>query len=414
MISHQLNAATRPLIAIDEAMERLLSSCKPVSCQRIALGESVGRVLAESAISDRPSPAFDASAMDGITIRLADLPELSTGGLPISGEAAIGMPVRLLQAGTAMYIFTGGPVPDGAQVVIKREELEEQENTVRFLGDPGSISVGQHIRRMGENCQSGTEIAHAGDLVTPAMIGTLSSFGVNQPLVRRKVRVVILVTGDEIDPDGQNPDRTRLRDSNGPAIEAMLALCPWIEIVERKTVLDHPNALRAAIESAIEQADCVLSTGGVSMGDHDWVPEIVESLGAEELFHRLAIKPGKPVFAATVSDSKLYLGLPGNPVSALITARRVAIPALSALAGFAHDSRSGANATVTAANPDQIKAHPLTRFLLCNRNGCDRVEVICGKGSGDSVSSARSDGFIEVPPSATGDGDYNFYSWDCR
>lgn len=403
-------ANTLPLTALDDAIDALLGALEPVGTQRINLGSAAGRVLAEAVCADRPSPPVDVSAMDGIAIRMADLTTLTTQGLAIDGEATIGGRVRQLAPGTAMRIFTGGPVPAGADAVVQRELLDESTARVRLRANTDSIQPGQHIRRAGEHAAVGDVIAPAGACLTPAVIGALASVGASSPLVRRRVRVAVLATGDELTDHTRTPAPTGLRDSNSPAIAALLTQHPWIACRSIQRVHDHKQQLASALRTALESADCVITSGGVSMGDHDHVPGVVRSLGGRVLFHRLAIKPGKPIFAAMCPERRLFLGLPGNAVSALVTARRIALPALAALAGA--PSRSvGPHARLTLDTPNTVPSAQLTRFLLVQRVGLDHARTTSHRSSGDLPAAARSDGLLEIPQATPGPGPFSYYAW---
>ncbi len=411
MIGRSIEAQPMPL---DRALPLLRRAAAAVACERVGLADAAGRVLAETILADRDSPPVDVSAMDGVAIRAADAARLAGGGFPIAGESVIGGDILRLPEGRAMWIFTGGPLPSGADAVVKREWLIESEDTVRLQASVAAddIASGAHIRRAGENARAGDRIADAGRIITPALLGAMASVGAAKPLVRRRVRIAVLVTGDELVDPASTPARTGLRDTNGPALESMLGGREWIEVVSVDRARDNAESLRGLIADAAQTADCVLTTGGVSMGDHDHVPAVVQSLGARVVFHRLAIKPGKPVFAAILPGGALVLGLPGNPVSVLVTARRIGLPALAALGG-APVASVGPEARVALETP-LTRPAPLTQFPIVERTGVDRVRLVPSKGSGDLPASARSDGFVEIPPDSMGDGDVAFYSWGGR
>jgi molybdopterin molybdotransferase len=404
-------AETTPLLALDAALDTLLGRLEPVGVERVELSHAAGRILAEDVRADRPSPPVDVSAMDGVAIHLCDAHTLASDGLSIAGEASIGAPVCSLPVGTAMRIFTGGPVPTGADVVVMRESLIEADTIVRLRESADRIRLHQHIRFAGENAICGDMIARAGSRITPAVIGALASVGAGSPLVQKRVRVAIIVTGDELVSVAQTPTPTGLRDSNGPAVASLLAQRSWINVVSVERVRDQKSELAAALRQAMQSADCVITTGGVSMGDHDHVPDVVESLGGREVFHRIAIKPGKPIFAATLPENRLFIGLPGNAVSALVTARRIALPALAAIAG-APSQCVGPDARVTIADDGHdMGTNSRTRFLLVERVGPDQVRLLKHKGSGDLPAAANSDGFVEIPQGSEGVGPFDYYAW---
>lgn len=402
-----------PLQSLETALASLLGRLTPVDTERVGLDASRGRVLAEDVRADRPSPPVDVSAMDGVAVRAADGAMLAGAGLPVASEAGIGKSVSDLPPGCGMKIFTGGPVPRGAGFVVQREWLVEEKDTVRLCAqvDGSALRPGMHIRRAGENARAGDTIAQRDRIITPAIVAALAGVGAVRPLVRRRVRVALLVTGEELVDAAVAPTPTGLRDSNGPSVAAMLADRAWIDVVSPDRVHDDPVAMREAIAAAANNADCVVTTGGVSMGDHDHVPGAVAALGGETVFHRLAIKPGKPVFAAMIDD-RLLLGLPGNGVSALVMSRRVALPALARLAG-APDRCARPDACVTMNDPN-TRRRDLTHFRLVERTGPDAATFTDNKGSGDVFGAARADGFVEIPPGCATAGPFDFYAWGTR
>ena len=399
------------LAPLGPSLDRLLDRLSPVDAERVTLDAARGRMLAEDVRADRPSPPVDVSAMDGVAVRVADLAALTGAGLPIAGEAAIGAPVRELPPERAMWIFTGGPVPLGADLVVQREWLIESADNVQLRADidQNRLLPGLHIRSAGENARAGATVASAEQLITPALVAALASVGATRPLVRRRVRLAILVTGDELVDAACAPSPTGIRDSNGPSIASMLDARMWIDVTVVERVRDEPGAIRDAIANAAERADCVITTGGVSMGDHDHVPGAVAELDGETVFHRLAIKPGKPVFAATLPDHRLCLGLPGNGVSALVTARRIALPAIARLAG-APDRAIAPDARLTMREPN-ARLIAMTHFRLVERTGPDSAAFTENKGSGDVMAAAGSDGFVEVPPGCATAGPFDFFTW---
>lgn len=398
-----------PLMPLHDALAALTGRLAPTPAQRTRLPEAVGGVLAEDIRADRPSPPADVSAMDGYAVRTGDSAILARDGLPISGEVETGAPVMGLPSGAAMRIFTGGAVPLGADAVVKREDTIESPERVLLGPASALISKGMNIRRVGENARAGDLIVSSGAIVSPSVTAALASFGVTRPMIRRRVRVSILVTGDEVGDASDSITATRIRDSNGPMLTAMLGGLGWIHIVRVGRVADDPVALREALGAALDDADCVFTSGGVSMGDHDHVPAIAASLGGDTVFHRLSIKPGKPVFSAVFEGGRALLGLPGNPVSALVTARVIGLPALATLAG-APSIAVGPSARCTAVNPE-TRALSMTRFVLAERVGADRVRLIAGKGSGDVAALARSHGVAQIPSGDTGAGPFDYYSW---
>ena len=235
----------------------------------------------------------------------------------------------------------------------------------------------------------------------------LSLFGLSTVTVHRKVRTAIITTGDEILPADASPKPWQLRDSNGPALAAFLAHKAWLNPAPPAHADDTPELIRTAIEHALAQADLLFLTGGVSMGDRDYVPAILRELGANILFHKLPQRPGKPALAAVMPDGQIVLALPGNPVAVSVTARRLGAPVLRSLAGI---TAAQPDRLVSLDNPDgkslKLYWHRLVRLLPSGS-----AQLVNTMGSGDIVSAAQADGFIEVPPGDAGNNAYPFHPW---
>jgi molybdopterin molybdotransferase len=394
-------AQTGELAAPSEAMRRLCQRIVPVDAEAVPLETACGRVLAERVVADRASPACDVSAMDGYAIRLCD----TVGEVQVAGEVTSGSEPRPLPPGHAMRIFTGGAVPRGAELVVPREQVDESPDRIVFR-DPRRQASGANIRRVGENLRAGDVVVRAGDVVSPATVASLATFGIVRPAVHRRVRVGVIVTGNELLAVDTCPSPWQLRDSNGPALRAMLAV-PWIELLPIEHAADDMEILCDRVGRLLAVADVLLLTGGVSMGDFDFVPAAVEAAGASVVFHKAAIRPGKPMLGAVTSDGCPILGLPGNPVSTLVTARRWASVALRRRAGFAEDDPAAPRVWTRGGGEQRL---PLWWYRPVRLTE-DGAEVVATRGSGDAPSLAASDGFIEVPPMECGDAPRSFFPW---
>jgi molybdopterin molybdotransferase len=366
--------------------------------------------LAQDIIADRPSPSVDVSAMDGYAVRLADL---ARGTLQVSSEVRIGSRPPALAEGMAVKIVTGGAVPPGAEAVIKREDVREREGPVGAEIDVPAHTVhalrpGVNIRRRGENIGEGQVVASACVEVTPPVAAALACFGVAGPLVRRKVRVGVLVTGDELVGHDESPNEFQLRDSNGMTLAAILLRPAWIHVEAIARCKDDPNSLYDALKTLLNSCDAVILSGGVSMGDRDFIPVTIARAGAQKIFHRVPQRPGRPVLGA-IKDGKPILALPGNPVSVMVTARRMVVPVLGALAGLSIAPAFATPARLTNADDKSIELwwqRPVRRAQALGE-----VELLPTMGSGDIPALAQSDGFIELPPHAKGPGPWPFYAW---
>lgn len=389
---------------ITASLSRLADLLEPVAFESRFIHDSAGHVLAEPLLADRDSPPIDVSAMDGYAIRLADL---RGDSLKVVGTAAAGSPPVELHPQTAVRIFTGAPVPSTAEVVVRREDTELVGDQVSFRVRSNELRYGQNIRRRGENIKSGQRLLSKGTLLSAAPMSAVATFGRSELSVFSRVRVSILNTGDELIPPGEAAQPWQIRDSNGLVLETLLRQQSWLNIIHRHSVGDKMESLVAALNTQLAQSDAVLLTGGVSMGDYDFVPEAILQCGGKIIFHRLPIRPGKPILGAIGSKGQLIIGLPGNPVSVAVTAKRLAMPLLKKIAGFTKENPA---LFLPISNPDS-QLLDLIWYRLVKLVGDGNVELLDSRGSGDLVSLAMSDGFIEVPAGQSGVGPWKYFSW---
>jgi len=383
-----------------------------------------GRILAESIVADRDSPPFDTSAMDGYAVRLDDLRRGAGAALPVVGESRIGCePPEMPTAGGAVRIVTGAPVPPGAEAVARREDVEERAGERASADDIASITLlpaavrlaaGANIRRRGENARAGASLLDAGTILTASAIGTLASVGCAQPRVKARLRVAVIVTGDElVDPEVM-PGPFQIRDSNGATMATTLSGQAWLAVEAPMRVKDQDGSLAVALRSGLSECDAVILSGGVSMGHRDPVRAAIEGIGAEVVFHGLPQRPGKPMLGAVLREDRSrehravpILALPGNPLSAMVTARRIVTPILAACAGASEAPRAPRIAVI---NPDEAIID-LWWHRLVRLSGSGDAELIDGRGSGDIAAGGRSDGFIEVPPRTRAQGSFPYFQW---
>ncbi len=391
-----------------EAVEMMVGRLGGRVCavERVRLSEAVGRVLRADVVSDRQSPAVDVSAMDGYAVRLDEMGE---GVLPVSGEARVGREPPSMVRGGAVRIVTGAAVPADAEAVVKREDVQEEGERISFSRDLG-VKRGQHIRRGGENLAAGEVVCEAERVISASVAASLATFGVTEVAVSARVRVGVISTGDELVAPEETPSPWSLRDSNGPVLEALVGAHRWMERGTVARVGDDEGELRGVIGSALETCDALFVTGGVSMGQWDFIPGVLADLGCELVFHKVAQRPGKPMLGAIARVGERVvpvLALPGNPVSVMVTSHRIGVGVLRSLAGLGH---STPRARVEVRVPDEATLHLWWHRLV--RLGEDgRAELVVSKGSGDIPSASRSDGFIEVPPETRSAGTFPFYAW---
>lgn len=309
--------------ALQGMLEQLTCCC---DSEQLPLPEALGRVLASDIASPLAVPPFDNSAMDGYAVRLEDL----ASGTPLimAGKAFAGQPYHgEWPAGHCVRIMTGAPVPAGTDAVVMQEETQADGDRITFLAQP---EPGQNIRRAGSDIGKGDCVLPAGTRLTPREMPLLASLGVATVTVRRPLKVAIFSTGDELKPVGTPLAHGDIYDSNRYGVRAMLARM-GCDCLDLGIIPDDPAQLRAAFIRADEEADVLITTGGVSVGEADFTKQLLDELG-EIGFWKLAIKPGKP-FAFGRLPRAWFFGLPGNPVSAMVTFDQLVQPALAKLAG---------------------------------------------------------------------------------
>ena len=307
-------------LSVAEAQSRILALAPPLPSERVPLVDAAGRWASDDILARRTQPAADLSAMDGFALRFTELP----GPWRIAGESAAGSaPGRPLAPGEAARIFTGAPLPAGADTILVQEEARWAADALHLAG-AGPPHRGAHVRPAGSDFAAGERLVVAGDPLTPARIALAALGGHGALPVARRVRIASISTGNELIAPGENADGMRLPASNAPMLAALLRGLP-VDFEDRGIVRDDRAALTAAFAAAAASADIVVSTGGASVGDHDLVRPALEAAGATLDFWRIAMKPGKPLAAGRLGHATV-LGLPGNPVSAYVTAWLFLLP----------------------------------------------------------------------------------------
>jgi molybdopterin molybdotransferase len=374
------------MLSLDEARARSAARVRRLGYEEIALAEADGRALALDVVADRPLPPFDNAAMDGFAARTADLP----GALALAGEVAAGHPGEAaLRPGQAVRIMTGAALPAGADCVVMKEDARELGATVRLP----AATTGAHVRRAGEDVAIGERVLVAGDEIAPGEIGLLAALGRARVAVGRCPRVAIVPTGDELVPLGTEPGPGQLVESNGLALAALVREAAAVPVL-RPIAPDRPEALTAALGAALADADVLVTSGGVSAGEHDHVRGALTALGVAIDFWKVAIRPGKPLVFGVAPGGQLVFGLPGNPVSSMVTFELFVRPALRALAGARTTERPRAEVTLDRAVPKQPGRAQVLRAVL-TRSGTELVATPHAKqGSGMLSSMARVDGLV--------------------
>ncbi|KXR38379.1 molybdopterin molybdotransferase [Escherichia coli] len=375
---------TTGLMSLDTALNEMLSRVTPLTAQEtLPLVQCFGRILTSDVVSPLDVPGFDNSAMDGYAVRLADI--ASGQPLPVVGKSFAGQPYHgEWPAGTCIRIMTGAPVPEGCEAVVMQEQTEQTDNGVRFTAE---VRSGQNIRRRGEDISAGAVVFPAGTRLTTAELPVIASLGIAEVPVIRKVRVALFSTGDELQLPGQPLGDGQIYDTNRLAVHLMLEQL-GCEVINLGIIRDDPHALRAAFIEADSQADVVISSGGVSVGEADYTKTILEELG-EIAFWKLAIKPGKPFAFGKLSNS-WFCGLPGNPVSATLTFYQLVQPLLAKLSG---NTASGLPARQRVRTASRLKKTPgrldFQRGVL-HRNADGELEVTTTGHQGSHIFSSFS------------------------
>ncbi|HEX4307827.1 MAG TPA: gephyrin-like molybdotransferase Glp [Solirubrobacterales bacterium] len=342
-------------IGIEAARREVLARVRRTAVEEVGLGEALGRRIAVDAIADGPFQPFDNSAMDGFAVRAEDVSGAS-GGAPVAlslvAESRAGRPAeRSLMLGEAIAISTGAMLPVGADAVVRVEDTEREAHDRGGRGTVGpgredpretgdrlrdrvlvsvAVATGANVRRAGEDIAAGETVLRAGAELGPAELGALATIGLDPAPVHRRPRVAVLTSGDELTLPGRPLGPGGIRDSNSRTVPGLARLA-GAEVVSVDWTPDEPEATRAALARALE-ADVAIVCGGVSVGEHDHVKAALAELGAEEVFWRVALKPGGPTWFGTRGET-LAFGLPGNPVSVMVTFLTFVRPALIVMAG---------------------------------------------------------------------------------
>lgn len=323
------------MLPAQEAENIILNLVKPLEdAETVTLETATGRILAQDVASEVDFPYWDNSAMDGYAVRYEDVSQCSTDNpvtLEIIEEIPAGYPPqKTLQSGQTARIFTGAMLPPGADTIVIQENTERSENKVKILTAP---EAKQFVRYQGSYYQAGNPMLNRGMVIKESDIAVLATAQCKDLNVYRRPKVAILSTGDELVTPGNQLKPGQIVDSNQYALASFVTRNGGIPL-SLGIIRDRPEDLKNAIYQAISQADMVLSTGGVSVGDYDYVDQILAELGGEIHIRAVAVKPGKPLTVASFNNGCIYFGIPGNPVSALVSCWRFVKPALAKLSGM--------------------------------------------------------------------------------
>lgn len=397
------------MISVAEAWAQVAAHIRPLGTERIDITDAAGRVLAETVTAERDQPPFDRVTMDGIAVRYASQHAFGVAGTQFAGDP----PLTLERDDTAIEIMTGAALPAGADTVIPVERYTREGDTVT-LESGYTATTGQFVHRRGSDHVAATTLLEPGARLGGPETAVLASAGLATVAVATLPKVHIVATGNELIAAGQPIADHEVRLSNGPAMSVMLSAAgyPGAQVHH---LPDAPNVLRERLGALLDNADVIVLSGGVSKGKADYVPGVLADLGVTRHFHRVAQRPGKPIWFGTGPSGQLVFGLPGNPVSTLACCRRYVVPAL-ALASGEHAPQ----AKWLALSEDWHFPPALAAFVPVNVRAGDSGPVavpVATNTSGDFTALAGTDGFVELPADrehfAAGER-YPFYGWTAR
>jgi molybdopterin molybdotransferase len=379
------------MLSLDEAYRRLLARAHLTDAERVPLVEAVGRVLVEpKVIAAVDVPPFANSAMDGFALRAANAP----GTLRLAGEVNAGAgELPTVEPGTAVRIMTGAPIPPGADTVVPLEEVTEGDGTVTI---PEPVLSGRHIRAAAHDTRAGDEICLPGAL-SAAKIGVLASLGVGEVEVRRQPVVALLSTGNELVGPGEPLGPGQIHDANGTALAAAVIEAGGIPLLLPRQ-RDEAWPIESALRDAARDADLIVTSGGVSVGRHDYVRAVLEQNGSLD-FWRIAVQPGKPLAVGALGGATV-IGLPGNPVSALVTFELLVRPMIRAMVGLIGDGRLHVMATPTQRMPKDPARRAFLRVGVWREDGEIHARPAGGQQSSQLRSLADGNALLVVPEGA--------------
>lgn len=395
------------MIGLDEALTLVEETARPLPPRRLPLAAACGRRLATGIVADVDSPPWDRAMMDGFAVRAADMPAGdAVAELEVAVDLAAGDTTGIaVRPGTCARIMTGAPLPAGADSIVPIEAAIDGTAAAHAGGRvrlaDGRFRAGQHVGRRGDAFRAGREVLAAGALLGAAEIGLAAEAGATHVVADAPVRVALVSTGSELVPPSAAPLFGQTRNSNGPMLAAAVTLA-GAEPIPLGIAADRPEAIRAAVAQGLA-ADVLTLSGGVSAGDLDLVPGILAACGVEQVFHKVRLKPGKPVWFGvlrrTAAAATLVFGLPGNPASSLVCFELFVRPAIAILAGRPRDSWHLPRARARLGGPAKGAAdRPV--YLPC------RLERSAGgleafprpwTGSSDLLGMAGADGFVALP-----------------
>ena len=385
------------MIDVDEAQRIIAGAVTPLPSVEMPLADALHRTLAAAVCCDLDDPPFDRSSMDGYAVRSCDVANAPVT-LRVTGQIAAGSEASsALAAGTVMQINTGAPIPSGADAVVRVEDTEVSDPAggVRINA---SVEAGRFVTRRGTYIRRGAEALSVGTRLTAIEIGVAATCGAGRVEVHRRPRVGVLVTGDELVEIDRVPTGAQIRDSNRWILESLIRSAHAEPVLQGRAV-DDRESLREAIERG-RACDVLCVTGGVSMGEFDFVPEVLASLGATLLIRKMSIKPGRPIHVAQWADGGMVFALPGNPISALVGFELLVRPALALLEGRTCFARPTLARLSRAIGSNGVRRAYVPARAWVDDGGRWRVERLSWQGSGDPFGMVSANALIVRDPHA--------------
>ena len=380
----------KPMLAVREALELMLAAARPVAeTEVIPTLSANGRVLAQAQVSGMNVPGMDNTQMDGYAVRAADCAS-GSAALKVTQRIPAGHVGQPLEPGSAARIFTGALIPPGADAVVMQEQCELNGDVVTIRHAP---KAGEWIRRAGEDITSGSVILAAGTRLRSQELGLAASVGLAQLPVRRKLRVAVFFTGDELAMPGEPLAPGAIYNSNRFTLRALLENL-GCEISDFGIVPDSLEATRKVLRECAQAHDLIITSGGVSVGEEDHIKPAVEAEGKLNMW-QIAVKPGKPLAFGEVQQA-FFVGLPGNPVSSFVTFLLFVRPFILRLQGV--EGTVAPRAYAMRADFDWLKADKRNEFLRARINDAGGLELFRNQGSGVLTSTVWGDGLIDNPP----------------
>jgi len=390
------------MIPYSKALEIIARTIEPLAASDSSLDQLANHATATDVVARIDVPGFANSAMDGFAVRSTDTASASDADpvcLTVQGTIAAGdQPVDKIKAGHAVEIMTGAAVPQGCDAVVPVERVEKTQTVAEStqqvtIRQP--VAAGQHVRLPAEDFRRGEAVIGSGQLILPHGLMGMAATGVDEASTRRPPNLAILTTGDELTATGI-PDRTGIiRDANGPYLKAC-APHLGVTLTGEDRVSDSPESMENSLREIQDKADIILTTGGVSVGRYDAVPDVVVRLGGEILFHKVAIRPGKPLLFARLANGKLLFGLPGNPIAVAACLRFFVVPALRLLQGLPAERFHPARAIEDISKKSALRFFGKARATVDN-DGLLQARLLPGQESFKINSLVKSNAWMIIP-----------------